>query len=1030
MRGSRSLNGVAAVFIAAIFALGVQSSSALTIVDDSAFARSFAGNGSVLLVANSSFAQRRDQIIAVQQRLSALGFNPGPIDGVWGSMTATALREYQQQNGLVPTGVVNDRSLELLFPGTDNAEFRASVTAAPSINPSFDCAKAGNNVERSICSSHVLADLDRDLAAKYAAAIASRPEQSDAIRNSQRAWVDRRNNCGADTICLQAIMEARLVSLSSLVLSDAATGASGEQSTAIAGTGLTGTITDQSATAPAWVDPTMFGHWRAQASCGAVNRIFDFTIAQFSDRVRAVGTLSDIRQTRVNHGSVTQFQAVLAFPDTLSVGTTQIPLTVEGGTAFNQRQIVLEYSAQAGALRGIQYGCEPFTFERIEHASATIIPSGSWTGIIEGCRRFGDWGVTAQTHAYGLSTVADIEINNDAGQTFRAFYRLTDETPGALVAIAPISTRQTGASGKRWSGLDGVFEAEMIGDDLLAVEASPSEHVLCGYGELRKSNGADATTEVLSQDVSETPIEGAYLGLAECGRLGRYDMRLDLATNAVGQLAGRTEYAASNFLQSGLIAQDVIARADPNDPEKLQFAVTNNRSSSRADRTPGRFFASRNPEGGIEIEYESGGICQAASLTRIADDERATSAAGQTFFDIRRPNDKCEWLAVWERRLRDEYPDLDANRPVDLESKLANLILDEPFVSVFGTAFPLSAERGRELFNTILACRRDPFHQTSVYWLQTLAPRFTEANYRPAGRLSVPALELHIDRNRSLNARLEKVRQSLAQTASPSMAITELLEVKTYFDHARSSMWPSEAVQHESWLMSALSRFAFAAAEEELETARQSTDINRSLTISSRLFRLDTPYRDYLSETDTDALRDAALTLQNDKVAAEFAAAFDALTEQRPSLATLSEIENTRASLEPMISELAAPLAGRYSADFDRLHQQMLSGLIETRLGILGTLNGDQDGLRASAEWHATFATDFAPYVQTVAYQNALAAFRDHRQGLLATAISEFEDELTNGRNPTKALTAYLSMPGDKEFPVALEYEFFAELYK
>jgi len=55
-------------------------------------------------------------IEAVEQRLNALGFNPGPIDGVLDPQTVTAITDYQNANGLDPTGTVTDELRDALFP--------------------------------------------------------------------------------------------------------------------------------------------------------------------------------------------------------------------------------------------------------------------------------------------------------------------------------------------------------------------------------------------------------------------------------------------------------------------------------------------------------------------------------------------------------------------------------------------------------------------------------------------------------------------------------------------------------------------------------------------------------------------------------------------------------------------------------------------------------------------------------------------------------------------------------------------------
>ena len=47
---------------------------------------------------------------AVQNRLTDQGFNAGVADGKWGSHTLNALRNWQQANGITPTGEIDDQT--------------------------------------------------------------------------------------------------------------------------------------------------------------------------------------------------------------------------------------------------------------------------------------------------------------------------------------------------------------------------------------------------------------------------------------------------------------------------------------------------------------------------------------------------------------------------------------------------------------------------------------------------------------------------------------------------------------------------------------------------------------------------------------------------------------------------------------------------------------------------------------------------------------------------------------------------------
>jgi hypothetical protein len=51
---------------------------------------------------------------SVQESLNARGYNAGPADGQWGPNTESALREFQQANGLAQTGRMDSQTLSKL----------------------------------------------------------------------------------------------------------------------------------------------------------------------------------------------------------------------------------------------------------------------------------------------------------------------------------------------------------------------------------------------------------------------------------------------------------------------------------------------------------------------------------------------------------------------------------------------------------------------------------------------------------------------------------------------------------------------------------------------------------------------------------------------------------------------------------------------------------------------------------------------------------------------------------------------------
>ncbi len=57
---------------------------------------------------------RQPAIRQAQARLKAVGFDPGPIDGVMGKPTQRALQAYQNANGLPVTGKLDDATRNTL----------------------------------------------------------------------------------------------------------------------------------------------------------------------------------------------------------------------------------------------------------------------------------------------------------------------------------------------------------------------------------------------------------------------------------------------------------------------------------------------------------------------------------------------------------------------------------------------------------------------------------------------------------------------------------------------------------------------------------------------------------------------------------------------------------------------------------------------------------------------------------------------------------------------------------------------------
>ncbi|NMX53488.1 lysozyme inhibitor LprI family protein [Pseudomonas veronii] len=91
--------------------------------------------------------------------------------------------------------------------------FTLALVACNSIAASFDCSKAANFAESSICNDGYLSGVDSILARSYQKALAE-TEHPDELRQSQREWLSVRDQCTTQK-CLDQTLGARVTFLDS-----------------------------------------------------------------------------------------------------------------------------------------------------------------------------------------------------------------------------------------------------------------------------------------------------------------------------------------------------------------------------------------------------------------------------------------------------------------------------------------------------------------------------------------------------------------------------------------------------------------------------------------------------------------------------------------------------------------------------------------------------------------------------------------------------------------------------------------------
>jgi len=171
------------------------------------------------LTEGQTASQRLAEIYETQALLTQLGFNPGPVDGVMGGLTANAIRQFQAGQALPQTGQTSPELVSRLrrFAGTTggaNTGGRVSLSGGHGASPSFDCGRATTTVELAICRSPELAQLDRALSKAYSTQRGSASLiRAPGLAAEQKAWLVQRDRCGDSVSCLSTAMTARIAQL-------------------------------------------------------------------------------------------------------------------------------------------------------------------------------------------------------------------------------------------------------------------------------------------------------------------------------------------------------------------------------------------------------------------------------------------------------------------------------------------------------------------------------------------------------------------------------------------------------------------------------------------------------------------------------------------------------------------------------------------------------------------------------------------------------------------------------------------------
>jgi peptidoglycan hydrolase-like protein with peptidoglycan-binding domain len=100
------------LLVGGLFAISIVKISLQTpVFDNAAYA------GSRINQSQNQMSYPYNMVQKAQRVLRDLGYNPGPIDGLWGPKTSSAVREFQMDNDLTVSGMLDMETRQKLFKG-------------------------------------------------------------------------------------------------------------------------------------------------------------------------------------------------------------------------------------------------------------------------------------------------------------------------------------------------------------------------------------------------------------------------------------------------------------------------------------------------------------------------------------------------------------------------------------------------------------------------------------------------------------------------------------------------------------------------------------------------------------------------------------------------------------------------------------------------------------------------------------------------------------------------------------------------
>jgi peptidoglycan hydrolase-like protein with peptidoglycan-binding domain len=75
-----------------------------------------------------------DLVRRAQETLAEKGFDPGPVDGIWGSKTKSGVMKFQESAGLLASGQLDEQTKNRLFASSGGSAPAATHSSGSGVN--------------------------------------------------------------------------------------------------------------------------------------------------------------------------------------------------------------------------------------------------------------------------------------------------------------------------------------------------------------------------------------------------------------------------------------------------------------------------------------------------------------------------------------------------------------------------------------------------------------------------------------------------------------------------------------------------------------------------------------------------------------------------------------------------------------------------------------------------------------------------------------------------------------------------------